>query len=306
MLKKIMVVCVLLPGLLFAQYKRPGSASAQFLKIGISPRGTGMGDAYIAVVKGAEATFYNPAALAWIEGTSVAFTHTEWFASINHEFAAVAHTFGTLGTVGLSITALYTDEMKVRTPLQPDGTGETFYSGDYRVGLSLSRFLTDRVTIGGTVSYIREDLYSNFEASAVSADIALLYVTNFRGFSFGMKFGNFGSEIKFVNESYPLPTNFTFGLSMNAIEGQNQQLLISVSAIKPNDEAPLGQIGGEWNWQKTLFLRAGYQITHDAASYSAGTGVQLNISHFGLNFDYSLSEFSLLGLVHRFGVALKL
>jgi hypothetical protein len=306
MLKKLMLICVLLPGLMFAQYKRPGSASAQFLKIGISPRGTAMGDAYIAVVGGAEATFYNPAALAWIEGTSVAFTHTEWFASINHEFAAVAHTFGTLGTVGLSITALYTDEMKVRTPLQPDGTGETFYAGDYRVGLSLSRFLTDRVSIGGTVSYIREDLYSNFEASAVSADIALLYVTGFRGFRFGMKFGNFGSEMKFVNESYPLPTNFTFGLSMNAIEAQNHQFLISVSAIKPNDEEPLGQIGGEWNWQKTLYLRGGYQVNHDVASYSAGVGVQLNISNFGLNFDYSLSEFSLLGLAHRFGVALKL
>lgn len=306
MLRNVWIIALFLPGLLLAQYSRPGSADAQFLKIGVSPRGTGLGDAYISCVEGAEATYYNPAALAWIKGTDVAFNHTEWFAEINHEFAAIAHTFGTLGTAALSVTALYTDEMKVTTPLQPDGTGETFYAGNYRLGLSLSRFLTDRVTIGGTVNYIHMSLYSDFTANAISGDIALMYVTDFRGFSFGMKFANFGSELKFVNESYPLPTNFTFGLSMNAIEAGSQQLLVSVSAIKPNDEEPLGQVGGEWNWQKTLFLRAGYQVNHDVATYSLGAGVRVNILQRGLNVDYSMSEFSLLGFAHRFGLGIRL
>jgi hypothetical protein len=306
MLRKVLIIALFLPGLILAQYSRPGSADAQFLKIGVSPRGTGMGDAYISCVEGAEATYYNPAALAWLQGTEVVFNHTEWFAEINHEFAAIAHTFGTLGTAALSVTALYTDEMNVTTPLQPDGTGETFYVGNYRVGLSLSRFLTDRVTIGATVSYIYMSLYSDFNANAIAGDIALMYVTGFRGFRVGMKFANFGSELKFVNESYPLPTNFTFGLSMNAIEASSQQFMVSISAVKPNDEEPLGQIGGEWNWQKTLFLRAGYQINHDVATYSLGAGVQVKVFQRGLNFDYSMSEFSLLGFAHRFGVALKL
>lgn len=45
----------------FAQYERPGSTTAQFLKIDISPRGAGMAGAYIAVVEGAEGVYYNPA-----------------------------------------------------------------------------------------------------------------------------------------------------------------------------------------------------------------------------------------------------
>ena len=117
MFRKTIFILILFPGLLFAQYERPGSTDAQFLKIGVSARSAGMGDAYIAVVEGAEATHYNPAALAWVKGNDVAFNHNNWFAGINHDFIAVAHTFGRRGTFGISLTALYTDEMKVCTPL---------------------------------------------------------------------------------------------------------------------------------------------------------------------------------------------
>ncbi len=157
----------LLPALLYGQYDRPGSTDAQFLKIGVSPRATALSDAYIAVVDGAEATYYNSAAVPWIKGTDAVFNHTVWFAGINHEFFAITHNFDDLGSLGLSVTALYTDEMKVTTPLQPDGTGETFYAGNYRFGLSYSRFLTDRVTMGVTVSYIKMSLYESFKRQRV-------------------------------------------------------------------------------------------------------------------------------------------
>lgn len=303
MLKKIFAVFLILPTMLLAQYERPGSTDAQFLKIGVSARAVGMGDAFIAVTDGAEAAYYNVAALARIQSTALAFTHTNWFADINHDFISVAHTFGRLGTIGVSATALYTDEMKVRTPLQPDGTGETFYANNYRIGLSYARYLTDRVTLGGSFNYVNMSLYSDFVADAFSVDIAVLYVTNFRNFRFGMKIANFGSEVQFVNESYPLPTHFNFGLAINAIDGEAQKLLLSFSAVKPNDGQPLGQAGAEWNYQNTLFLRTGYQLNHEVATYSFGGGVQLNVREKELKFDYSYSDFILLGAAHRFGIA---
>lgn len=302
MFKRILLFLVILPCIVHAQYQRPGSTDAQFLKIGVSARAAGLGNAYIAVVEGADATYYNAAALARIPGTAMAFNHTNWFAGINHDFVAAAHTIGRIGTFGLSLTALYTDEMKVRTPLQPDGTGETFYSTNIRFGLSYARYLTDRVTFGGSINYIDMALYSDFKASAISTDIAILYVTNFRNFRFGMQIANFGSEIKYVNESYPLPTNFTFGMAINAIQSSNQTVLVTFSALKPNDGQPLGQIGAEWNYQNLLFLRSGYRTNHDVATYSFGSGIHLNINNYKFSFDYSYSDFDLLGQTHRFGV----
>lgn len=261
-----------------------------------------MGDAYISVVQGAEATYYNAAALPWIKGTDVVFNHNFWFAGINHDFVAAAHNFGDIGTFGVSATALYTDAMKVRTPLQPDGTGETFYAGNYRFGLSYARHFTDHVTIGATVSYINLALYKNFTADAVSVDIATMYTADFREFKFAMSITNFGSNVKFVNESYPLPTAFNFGASINAIDGDNQKVIVSLSALKPNDGKPLAQAGIEWNFENEFFARGGYKLNYDVATFTFGGGVRLNISDMDLRVDYSYSKYGLLGVANRIGI----
>ena len=306
MMRKAAVLLLMLPAVLLAQYDRPGSSDAQFLKIGVSPRGTALGDAYIAIVSGAEATYYNPAALPWMKGTDVVFNHTQWFAGIKHEFASAAMNFGDIGTIGLSFTGLYTDEMKVTTPLQPEGTGETFYAGNYRVGLSYARHLTDRVTFGATMSYIAMSLYKDFNVNAVSVDIATMYISDFRGFRFGMQIANFGSNIQYVNESYPLPTNFTFGFGINVVEAEDQTVLLAFSAQKPNEGKPLAQFGVEWNYQNLLFLRGGYRLNHAVANYSFGGGARAEVEGYSLRFDYSYSNFLLLGAAHRFGLGVGL
>ena len=302
MMRTVVLCLLLLPALAFSQYDRPGSTDAQFLKIGISPRGSALGDAYIAVVEGAEATYYNSAALPWTKNVDVVFDHTRWFAGINHEFAAAVMNLGDLGTFGVSVTGLYTDEMKVTTPLQPEGTGETFYAGNYRMGLSYARFLTDRVTFGVTVSYITMSLYQDFKADAVSLDIATMYHSDFHKFRFGMQISNFGSNIQYVNESYPLPTNFTFGLAMNPYESEEHDVLLSFSASKPNEGAPLAQCGAEWTFMKFFSLRGGYRLNHAVANYSFGAGMNTDVGGYAIRCDYSYSNFLLLGAAHRFGI----
>ena len=305
MKRTMLGVVFMLPVVLFAQYNRPGSTDGQFLKIGVGARGAGMSDAYLAAAEGAEATYYNVAALPWIKGAEVAFDHTAWFASIHHEFAAGIYNAGDIGTFGLSVTALYTDEMKVRTPLQPEGTGETFYAGNYRFGLSYARFLTDRVTFGLTMSYLTMKLYQEFKADAMSLDIAVMYVSDFRGFRFALEIADFGSNIQYVNESYPLPTNFQFGMAMNAIDGDDQKLLVSFTAVKPNEGEPQAQVGGEWNFQRTFFLRGGYRLNYSTATYSLGGGVAFTVAGFGMRADYAFSNYTTLGGIHRIGVGLS-
>lgn len=305
---KILPVIILLffHNFAFAQYERPGSSSAQFLKIGVSARAAGMSNAYIALASGADAVYYNPAAIARIEKTAVIFTHNSWFAGISHDFFAITHNFNRWGSFGFSITSFITDEMKVRTPLQPDGTGETFFAGNYRVGISYARSMTDRVKFGGTVSYIKSELYKSYGEEAVAIDIATLYVTNFRDFRFGIRIANFGSNMTYVDEAYPLPINFTFGLSMNVIERPNNKLLGSISVVKPNEGKPLGQVGVEWNFDEMLFLRSGYNLNHSVETYSFGGGVALEVQDVTLNIDYSYSSYRLLGSIHRLSLGIQL
>lgn len=286
-----------------AQYERPGSTGAQFLKIGVSARGEGMGGAYIAAVRGAESTHYNPANLGYMEGLDVALAHTSWFAGIDHEYVSAAYATS-FGTFAASVTSMSTQVMEVRTPLQPEGTGETFQSSSLRAGLSFARLLTDRVAFGGSVNLISLALYSDYSQRAVAVDIAAAYVSDFRGFRFGMKIANLGSEVTFINESYPLPVNFSFGAGIDAFETGSHELIVHGSAMKPNDSKPLGSVGLEYSFNELLFLRGGYMINHGAARYAFGGGLHLGIGSYGFRFDYGYSDFSLLGQAHRFGLGL--
>lgn len=300
MYRAILILTVLLTNIVNAQYDRPGSTSAQFLNIGVNARAAALGNAYIAIVNGPEATYYNPALLTSLEGTKISFTHTNLYAGINHDFVAISRNFGQkIGTFGLSTTGLYTDEMEVRTPLQPDGTGETFRSLNLRIGLSYARVLTRHVSLGGTVSYVYLSLYDEFNADAVAFDIAAVYKADFRGFSFGMMISNFGSDIKFINEAYPLPTNFTFGMGMNILELENVKILSSLAVVKPNDGKPMGKIGSEITFQSFLSIRLGYRPNHDVSQYSFGAGINFIVIDRLVYFDYSYSDYRDMGNVHR-------
>ena len=291
----------LIPILLTGQYERPGSAAAQFLKIDVSPRGSSMAGAYIAVVEGAEAAWYNPARIARIMGTGISLNHTAWFTGINVDFISWAQSFGRKGAFAFSVTTLYTPEMKVRTPMQPDGTGETFYAGSLRAGLSFARQLTYNVCFGVTTNYIYLALYSDFTQNAVSIDFSVDYQSDYHGLRFAMKIANFGSNIKFVNEVYPMPTNFNFGLSFNALDAVSYKLVATGAIIKPNDGAPLGQIGTELQYNNLLFLRGGYHIGHSSATIALGGGYRQTLGSKSLEVNYSWEDYSTLGGTHRFG-----
>ncbi len=120
-----------------------------------------------------------------------------------------------------------------------------------------------------------------------------------------MQISNFGSEVQYVNESYPLPTNFIFGLGMNVIDGESHKLLLTGEAIKPNEGQPLAQAGLEWNFDNLLFLRAGHRFNYSAATYSFGGGVRLGVSGLGIRADYSYSRYEVLGGAHRFGLGIS-
>ena len=106
--------------------------------------------------------------------------------------------------------------MAVRTPLQPEGTGETFVAANYRFGLSYSRTMSKYVSFGGTVNYIDMKLYDGFSAEAFSFDLGVLYKSEFRDFTFGMQISNFGSDVNFYNEAYPLSTHFMPFISVSS------------------------------------------------------------------------------------------
>ena len=302
---RIYKILLVLLTVVYGQYERPGSTSAQFLKIDISPAAAAMGGSYYSVASGATALYYNPAAIASMDKKfDVVFNKTSWFADIDHDYSAVAYNHGRYGSFGLLLTRLITDEMKVRTPMQPDGTGETFFAGSYRLGFGYAKKMTDRVNFGGTINYIFISLFRDFKQEAATIELSADYDVGVRGMRFSMKIGNFGSSVKFVNEIYEMPTNFSFGLSGLILESKQTYLLGSSSINKPNDGPPIGLIGFEYGINKMIFLRGGYNLGHSSATWSTGAGVKFKLSNQLISADISFNDYSSLGIVNRIGLNL--
>ena len=88
----------------------PGDASAVFLLIAPGASAVGTGEAQVAKVNDAYATYYNPAGLAFQTGREYAGMHVNWLPGladdIYYEFIAYKKHIPWLGTIGGNVTFL--------------------------------------------------------------------------------------------------------------------------------------------------------------------------------------------------------
>src|SRR5512136_2375710 len=82
--------------------QRAGTATAQFLKIGVGARATAMGETFVSVANDASCLYWNPAAMTQFETNEVLLAHSAWFVDIKHEFLGVVYHLSAADAVGLS------------------------------------------------------------------------------------------------------------------------------------------------------------------------------------------------------------
>jgi hypothetical protein len=323
MLKNIVIaalaILLCLPVLVFGQAK-VGTAGAQFLKIGVSARSVGMGDAFIGVANDASALYYNPGGIAVLDNREVIATHIEYPANIKYEFAGIVWpTPQWFGAVGLSTYWLHTDDMLKTTYENPRGDGRTFTAADMALALTYGANLTDHLSVGLTFKYINQ-LLETERANGWASDAGIYYQTGYRDFKLCMMLANFGPDMKFITETYPLPMDFRFGSSINLMQGGMNKLTLALQASRPNDNLERFNGGLEYWYNNMFALRVGKRFSvdfsnngflqasgfDDRQSFSGltsgitfGGGLKMPISTYSLQIDYAYQDMGFLESVHR-------
>ena len=207
-----------------------GGAAVVFLKIEPDSRAAGMGNAGVALADNASAIFWNPAGLAFQEGTEMGLTHSNWLPEFNaglfyEYFMAKKHVPG-WGTFGAHVTYLFLGEHEGRDA-QNNPTG-TFRSYDLAVGLSYGVKLSETFSVGTSVRFIYSNLApgtrvegQETKAGVVGAfDLSALYrskyfpMGNTQGqFAAGFNLANMGPKVQYSDsdQADPIPTNLRFG-----------------------------------------------------------------------------------------------
>lgn len=321
----------------YGQYvSKSGTTAASFLDIAVGAPAVGMGGAFVSISNDASALYWNVSGIANLEKSEVVLNHINWIADTKYDFAGLALQLGTFGTLGLSFTSLSMDDMMVRTIEKPEGTGEYFSAQDISIGLSYSRKLTDRFSIGFTGKYIQQKIW-HMSASAFALDIGTMFKTDLLGgMIIGASLNNFGTSLQldgrdtryFIRvddtklgsneriptsiemDSWALPLRFRLGVSAPVVNSDNYKLTLAIDAIHPNNDNQSLNFGAEFGFMQFIFFRAGYQdafLTDVEGGLSFGVGVnsKMLFSETVAIFDYAYRDFGRLDNVHLFSIGLK-
>lgn len=319
-----------------AGVNKVGTAAATFLRIPVGARGSGMGGAFVSMVDDPSALYWNPSALSKVKSNALMVDHSNWLPGIDFDFAGIVLPFKEMGTLGISATVLHTEEMDVTTPLQPNGTGETFTASSINLGVTYSRNLTDRFAIGGTFHYIRETIF-NSAATAIAFDIGTIYETPFAGIRLGASISNFGTKLQMTGEDlnvrvdiapnqegssqsivgklntdeFDLPLIMRIGISGEVVKNENFRLTLSADGVNPNDNAQSVNLGSEIGLlNEKIRLRAGLKdlfLPENETRFTFGVSInEINIlGDVLVTTEYSYQDFVHLGSANRFTVIIK-
>jgi hypothetical protein len=304
-----------------------GTTSAQFLKIGIGSRPIALGGAFVAEANDLSALYWNPAGLALMKGASASFSHTQYLADIDYNYAAFGIPLGNMGTIAASLILLDSGDMQVRTIDRPLGTGEFFNTQSYALQLSYARSLTNTFSIGTTLKYISESIWHS-RATAMAFDVGILFTTPYDRLRLGANMANFGGkmqmsgrdilfsqdpspdqsgDVEIVNAEYllgkyDLPLLFRVGLAWDAVKSDDHNVLVLLDAAHPNDNSEYVNMGAEYRFRELLSLRIGYKSLFEddgeqGLTFGGGLNIRIDRS-LRAGFDYAYADFGRLEQTH--------
>jgi hypothetical protein len=299
-----------------------GTSAANWLKIESGTRGIGMGGAQVASGRGLSGAYYNPASIAFIENTEAYFSKSAFIAGITHNTLGYGKRFTPTDYFGLHIFYLDSGEMEVTTVPSPNGTGEYYSVLDLSLRLIYGKQLTDRLRIGGSIKYIREEIYTTYMQSFVF-DLGSNFNTGIYGIILGMSVSNFGPDVRFrgdglltededavngfyekITAPFSVPLVFRLGIQKDLFGSDEEsvsRLTVSADAINPIDYTVYGGLGIEYIWRDMAFVRGGTHLFHDTAGLSLGGGVKWKI----IAIDYAYVNYGILEETHQFGINLE-
>lgn len=288
-----------------------GTSGAEFLKIGPGARPEGMGEAFTGLSDDIHAIYYNPAGLATLKNPELTGMHMQWFQSIQYEFAAFAYPTQNYGTWGFAVTDLHTDNIDARTGDTDQANGQ-FSALESAYYLSYANHVTDRLSLGGNVKFIRQSIDS-VNANAYAADGGALYETGWHGVRLGGAVQNVGTQVKFVNESDPLPFLIRGGASVPLRETNApdcfRNLLLSSDIIVPRDHQAGVALGGEYTGHLfdglSYSLRSGYQSLNTDVTGLSGVSMGGGLTFGRVSFDFAWVPFGDLGNTYRYALHIK-
>lgn len=315
---------------------RTGTAGAEELLIPVGANGIALGGSNVSMAQGVNALYWNPAGLAHgTFGTEALFSHMNYLAGIGIDYGALGVGFGKAGSFAVSFKSINFGNIPVTTADNPDGTGATYSPAFVTLGMSYSRVLTDRISVGANFKFLSEDIMST-TATGFAVDAGVEYHgLVWKGLSLGVVIKNLGPNMTFkgsnlyhqqagvgtsgwysnVAAPFELPSQMEVGLAYNKVFGKVNDVTLFGDFENNNYSSDLYKIGLQYAFNNLIFLRGGYNFAPNAGTdptgatafifdYTLGAGLNYNLGAFNFTFDYAYEHVRYFSGINTFTVQL--
>jgi hypothetical protein len=275
------------------------NGGAAFLLLPVGARAAALGQAAVADGGTTEAAFWNPAGLATMPQSEIAFHHAQTFASQNNAIAGyfASHSVGVFGVSAYLVD--YGSQEVVPGPDQP--TVGTLDPKNVELIASYAAPLGGGLTFG--VSYkvvqFRQDCtgqcgnFRSLVGTTHAVDVGMQFSLRDDALRFGVVVRHAGFPLQVENRAQadPLPTQVEAGLAYRLFlpgaadaERLDARLLVDLKDSWGEYGNPDAHIGVELGYGETIRLRTGYALVHsDGEGPSIGFGAKFG----GLSIDFA-------------------
>ncbi len=233
-----------------------GEAAVPFLLLAPDSRAGGIGESGAGLADNSAAIFWNPAGIAFLSGSEVSITHSNWLPQFNldlfYDYLTYRQYIDDIGgSVTASITYMNFGEFVRTSSADPTPIG-TFRSFDAALTVGYATKLSNDWGLGFNFRVIHsrlsdqptENEQGSGVATTVSADIAAMWRPEkldipFIGdmgnrLSIGANLSNLGPKITYIDQdqSDPIPTNFRLGFAVRVFEDEFNSLTYTLDFSK--------------------------------------------------------------------------
>jgi opacity protein-like surface antigen len=315
----IMLLVIITASLYAGDVARKGTTGADQLLIPVGARGIATGGAFISNLTGLESIYYNPAGLDRSGGAEAIFSYMNYVADVKISYFGAGTRLGDLGSIGLTFKSMDFGDIPITTAQFPDGDGRTYSPSFIIFGLTYSKVITDRISIGTNFKLINETI-ENTSASGFAIDFGVQYRFDSE-ISIGATLKNIGSNMNYsgaelqypteiggsapgspngtfeiVTEEFQIPSYFELSASYNYQMDDQNSLLTGATFVANNSLEDALNLGLEYSFMKMFFLRGGYNYAlsgneNSIYGFTAGAGVNYDLgSGLGVSFDYAYRD----------------